>query len=179
MKFKGTIVITDPCYLVEEKDWDRSGWGSNLEALGLNTYITESTIYGDWGCTTFATKNPKKVVDDLAEISQHFHDNYSDELSDEEEKALCVECDEMQDSLNLKLEKLGNFAADAGLVSVFLLDEASSYNPGFLRWAEDHPWCVTIIDDFSGDVEYYVDQAGNAHIIGTGSIDFFTTQTGL
>ena len=179
MKFEGTIIITDPCYLVREEDWNKSEYGSNLEALGIHNYITESTIYGDWGCTTFATKNPKKVVDDLAKISQHFHDNYSNELSDEEKKALYAECNEMQNSLNLKLEKLGNFAADARLVSVFLLDEASSYNQGFLRWAEDHPWCVTIIDDFSGDVEYYVDQAGDAHIIGTGSTNFFTSQTGL
>lgn len=44
---------------------------------------------------------------------------------------------------------------------------------------EKHPWCVTTIKDFDGDIEYYVDEENEAHIIGTGSINFFTTQTSL
>lgn len=36
----------------------------------------------------------------------------------------------------------------------------------------DTNWC--------GEVEYYIDDAeGEAHIIGTGNVNFFTTQTGF
>lgn len=39
---------------------------------------------------------------------------------------------------------------------------------------------TTLIKDFDGEVEYYIDDAeGEAHIIGTGNVNFFTTQTGF
>ena len=47
MKFKGTIIITDPCYVInksKEDDWEKSDYGHNMEALGINTYFTENTI---------------------------------------------------------------------------------------------------------------------------------------
>lgn len=194
MKFKGTIVITDPCYIMRaehhgttpttEDDWDACGYGENMEALGINHYITESTIYGDWSCTTYATENPQEAVDKLAEISKYFSDKYEEYggykgISEEQYESLCKECDSKQDALNLKVENIGHFCADAGLVSVFLLDEVLAYNLDFLKWAEEHSWCVTMIKDFDGDVKYYVDEAGDAHIIGTGSTNFFTSQTGL
>ena len=61
MKFKGTIVITDPCYLdsdmpkssTAERWWDMVQYGDNLEATGINHYICESTLYGDWSCHTY------------------------------------------------------------------------------------------------------------------------------
>ena len=100
MHFKGTIVITDPCYIIKENpikypnekdfglpasisskpfkdystpeelaykaaldkyykesskydDWDKCDYGENMEVLGIHNYISESTIYGDWSCTTY------------------------------------------------------------------------------------------------------------------------------
>lgn len=193
MKFKSTIIITDPCYIIredrkwspdEEDDWGKSDYGQDMEALGIKNYITESTIYGDWSCTTYVTNNPHGAVNDLASISKYFNDKYEEfggykTITDEQYKNLCSECDEKQDSLNLEAEAVGRFCADAGLVSVFLLDEVLSYNPDFEEWMVEHPWCVTTIKDFNGDVEYVVDVAGDAHIVGTGSTNFFTTQTGL
>lgn len=39
---------------------------------------------------------------------------------------------------------------------------------------------IVEIKDFDGEVEYYIDDAeGEAHIIGTGNVNFFTTQTGF
>ena len=86
MKFKGTIIITDPCYImrakhhgttpITEDDWRACDYGQNIEVLGIKHYICESTIYGDWSCTTYATSNPKKAVDDLAEIAKYFNDKY-------------------------------------------------------------------------------------------------------
>ena len=74
---------------------------------------------------------------------------------------------------------IGNFCADAGMVCVLSMSEVIKYNPEFPKWIEEHPWCVTVIPDFDGEVEYYVDKEDEAHIIGTGNINFYTTQTGV
>lgn len=34
-------------------DWKVCGYGYDMSALGLNTWLADSTIYGDWSCTTF------------------------------------------------------------------------------------------------------------------------------
>ena len=64
MKFKGDIIITDPCYIIKEinsEDWDKCDFGDNMEVLGINHYISESTIYGDWSCTTFDMDSKKPL----------------------------------------------------------------------------------------------------------------------
>lgn len=203
MYFKGTIAITDPCYIIKKNpvecpnekdfglpasinskpfkdystleelaykaaldkyftesrkydDWDKCYYGENMEALGIHNYITESTIYGDWGCTTYKIKeNPYEVVDNLVEAS------------------------EKGDDYGVKYSKLGDFCADSGKVSVFLLNEVRKYNLGIDEWIASHDWCVTTIPDFDGEVNYYIDKQGNAHIVGIGNINFFTTQTSL
>lgn len=203
MKFKGTIIITDPCYVIKKNnypspkpadfnlpesidrkpykeyktpdelaykaacdkyfaeyrkkdDWSRCGCGQNMEVLGIHNYITESTIYGDWSCTTYKiTEDPYKVVNNLAEASEKGED------------------------YGIVCSKLGNFCADAGLVSVFNLDEVRKYNPDIDEWIASHDWCVTTIPDFDGEVNYYVDKQGFAHIVGVGNVNFFTNQTGL
>ena len=191
MKFKGTIIITDPCYIVKKctkknpypfpwttenikapnieemvkkynewedahDDWTKCMYGRNMEALGIEYYFTESTLYGDWGCTTYKIKeNPYTVINKFAE-SENTGEDYG------------IGC-----------SKLGEFCADAGLVAVFLLDEVRKYNPDIDAWIASHDWCVTIIPDFDGEVNYYVDKQGSAHIVGIGNINFFTTQTSL
>lgn len=171
MYFKGTIIITDPCYVmraghhgstpITEDDWDACDCGRNMKALGIKHYITESTIYGDWGCSTYQIQeNPKETIDKLAAVYKVSKDEY-----------IGVDVEIIKD--------LGNFCADAGLVSVFYLDEVLKYNPDFSKWVEEHSWCVTTIPNFDGEVEYYVDKNSEAHIIGTGNINFFTTQTSL
>ena len=44
MYFKGTIIITDPCYVIKSRDWESSNYGRNLR--GFQGYITEYTLYG-------------------------------------------------------------------------------------------------------------------------------------
>lgn len=73
------------------------------------------------------------------------------------------------------MKKIGNFCADAGMVGVFLLDEVLKYNPDF-NYHIKREWTTTLIKDFDGDINYYVDSDREAHIIGVGSINFFTTQ---
>lgn len=194
MKFKGTIIITDPCYIIktffeenpypfpwttdlinspnidemikqytewedEHDDWVKCENGRNMEALGISTYFTEDTIYGDWGCTTYKVDtDPVEIIDSMAEA--YANGDYEIDFS-------------------FKVSKIGNFCADAGLVAVFLLDEVRKYNPDIDKWIKEHPWCVTTIEDFDGNVEYYIDENSEAHIYGTGNINFFTTQTSL
>ena len=50
---------------------------------------------------------------------------------------------------------LGHFCADAGLVSVFLLDEVLAYNPNF-NYHLEKPWTTTLIPDFKGTVQIEV-----------------------
>jgi hypothetical protein len=201
MKFKGDIIITDPCYIIrEDKDykdmvnkpkfedymtnktyaenpelwetemeklneaekkwrrenpdhWDECDYGQDMEVLGIKTYLTSDTEYGDWSCTTY----------------------------------------------NEDGEKLGEFCADAGLVSVFLLDEVLKYNPEF----DDHiakPWTTTLIKDFDGEVsiehkEFSKEEKDSmaeedeevedsdwpsryVTVVGKGNINFYTKQTG-
>jgi hypothetical protein len=122
IEFDGNIIITDPCYIIRAEhhgtepitkdDWEACNGGSNMEALGINHYMTRDTIYGDWGCTTFNT--------DTNEV-------------------------------------IGEFCADAGLVSVFLLDEVLKYNPDF-NYHIERPWTTTLINDFKGTVQFVVKQ---------------------
>lgn len=212
MYFKGTVVITDPCYIIKKNpikypdekdfglpasisnkpfkdystpeelaykdaldryyeesrkydDWDKCDWGENMEVLGIHNYISKSTIYGDWSCSTYQTKEePKEFMESILRI-------LNDNLENGEDS---------EDWIPYEGEYIGEFCADAGLVGVFLLDEILAYNPEWKSWIEEHPWCATIIEDFEGEVEYYIDKVDEeAHIVGTGSINFYTAQTGI
>ena len=116
MEFDGDIIITDPCYIMREKneltenDWAACDYGDNMEALGITHYMTRDTLYGDWSCTTFDTDTK---------------------------------------------EAIGEFCADAGLVSVFLLDEVLKYNPEF-DYHLNREWTTTWIKDFKGTIEFVV-----------------------
>ena len=191
MKFKGTIIITDPCYVIkkyleenpypfpwtsnlinspnidemikqytewenEHDDWEKCDCGQNMEALGISTYFTKDTIYGDWGCCTY------KIVEDPYKVINNF-----------------VEAKKKGEDYEIDCSKLGNFCADSGQVSVFLLDEVRKYNPDIDEWIASHDWCVTTIPDFDGEVNYYIDKQGDAHIVGIGNINFFTIQVDL
>ena len=101
-------------------------------------------------------------------------------------------------------EEIGAFCADAGLVSVFLLDEVLKYNPDF-DYHKEKDWTTTLIPDFKGTVQFVVEhqegvyedtteyhKAGDrwedysVHVVGHGinkktgePINFRSTQTGL
>lgn len=54
MKFTGTVVVTDPCYVFSNyagdkvKAWDLVECGDVMERIGIVHYIVEQTGYGDW-----------------------------------------------------------------------------------------------------------------------------------
>lgn len=172
MKFKGDIIITDPCYIIKESnpdDWDKCDFGDNMEILGIKHYISEYTIYGDWSCTTFnvGDRDPKDFIKEYSKIT---------------DRMLALDdCCEEAEILSFKidnLKKLGRFCADAGKVAVFYLKDVLKYNPEF-DFHITRPWTTTVIRDFNGDIEYYLDENTDAHIIGKGNINFATLQTGL
>lgn len=151
MIVKDDIIITDPCYVVKDEDWDKCEYGDRLDKLGFTNYISEPTIYGDWACTTFAMP-----ISDLKDVLSN------------------------PDLIRRKeYSTLGEFCADAGMVCVTTMSEAVKYDSEFPKWIKEHPWCVTVVPNFEGVVDYYVDENAEAHIYGIGNINFYTTQTGL
>lgn len=55
------IIITDPCYIFNDEQYDKSNGYLNLEDIGIKNYICHSTLYGDWSCTTFNTDTSKEI----------------------------------------------------------------------------------------------------------------------
>lgn len=215
MKFKGTIIITDPCYVVKDTeirlkeagitakfplynddikdyekavrkyhelvdpydDWKTCECGSNMEKLGFSC-ISEPTIYGDWSCTTWSTPRNDLEVQ-IKELNDLYDRRWGILKKYGKHSDLYNLYDKQCTEATANILSLGNFCADSGMVAVFLLEEVLIYNPDFSKWIEEHPWCVTVIHDFDGDVQYYIDENNDAHIIGRGNINFFTSQTGF
>lgn len=216
MRFKGDIIITDPCYIIKSPedyakelgipfpaypkytegsiadynkamneyrsfmnkydDWSKCYCGEAMEQLGITNYICEPTIYGDWSCTTWSTPR-KDVAAQLEELCELQRKQYELRKQYGEDSAQSKIYDDKMFSATVDLKNIGEFRADAGMVAVFLLDEVLKYNPNF-DYHINRLWTTTLIKDFDGEVEYYIDDAG-AHIIGTGNVNFFTTQTGF
>jgi hypothetical protein len=186
MKFKGDIIITDPCYIIkddpEKDDWDLCNYGKNMEKLGINTYLTANTEYGDWSCTTIKD-DPKseKLLNELNKMYFEFFQNYNNPSIYKTEENRKKMYDEYM-AERIKKEKegeliLGNFCADAGLVSVFLLDEVLKYNPKF-DYHLNRNWTTTLIKNFDGNIEI-THKEGDISVVGKGNINFYTSQTGL
>ena len=65
MRFKGDIIITDPCYIMRQDHYDEdeekcNGY-ENMEKLGINHYLVRDTIYGDWSCTTYNSDTKEEI----------------------------------------------------------------------------------------------------------------------
>ena len=63
MKFKGDIIITDPCYVVDQEDIRNISFQNPkaMATLGFHNYMCRDTIYGDWRCTTYNTDTGEKI----------------------------------------------------------------------------------------------------------------------
>lgn len=156
VEFDGNIIITDPCYILKDgeshrDDWEKCGYGSEMENLGITHYMTRDTIYGDWSCSVYNMNTRRKI---------------------------------------------GEFCADAGLVSVFLLDEVLKYNPQF-DYHINRKWTTALIKNFKGTVQFVVEEEPYEYdgeqyvdycvrVVGHGinkrsgkPMDFIGTQTGL
>lgn len=186
MRFKGTVVITDPCYLdngmpeIPGVDWwSDVDYGENLGLSGFTDFISEDTLYGDWSCFTYkgTAKEVNKKAKEWDRYYMKFFSEYNKTENLEDREILLEEYKTKRDKF-IKENVLGEFCADAGKVCVVYLDEILAFNPNFKKWAEEHPWCVTIIENFDGEIEYVIDN-DEAHIQGTGNINFYTSQSGF
>ena len=184
MKFKGTILITDPCYLDHnsgEDLWFESSCGEDLSVYGCSQWISESTIYGDWSCHTYKGLK-EEVQQNIEEWNTHYMNFFrkynAKGVSQEERDKLLAEYRAF--SKEFKAEHTyGAFCADAGMVCVVYLDEVLKVNPGIQDLIDKCPHCVTIIEDFDGDIRYEVGDDDDAHIVGIGNKNFYTSQSGL
>lgn len=190
MKFKGDILITDPGYLVEEKDYDTprpklSDYSDNNEGYRWEEYIKdqekwdkendtwEITNNGEdlsvWGFTNYISEDTL-----YGDWSQIIYEGTGLENVLEVEKK-CKSSDNYAELDNLMkgFKELGTFCADSGMVCVVNLEEAKKFNPKIEDWCKSHPWCASIIRNFEGDIEYTLGE-DRAHIIGKGNINFFT-----
>jgi len=185
MKFKGNLIITDPCYIIKKgdnDDWHKCNYGSNMEALGIKNYLTADTEYGDWSCTTVKDDpQSQELVTKLNTMYTKFFSDYNnpDIYQTKENRADMYENYTKERELMIKDSGLviGLFCADAGLVSVFLLDEVLKYNPRF-DYHLKKSWTTTLVEDFDGEVEITHRKDG-VSVVGKGNINFYTTQTGL
>jgi hypothetical protein len=174
---KKDIIISDPCYLKHKTDWEITEIDKPL-----SDNINVSTLYGDWSCTTFRTRNADiKNMDDLK--------SYVKDVAN---------CDKN----NANDEIIGNFCADSGMVCVTYRDEVMKYNPNFeinecyihSFYSEDgiftpgekikesiYNRLATLIQDFNGEVDIFdfdIDDTTHRVICGFGNINFYTLQTG-
>ena len=188
MKFKGTIVITDPCYLtnkmsekVDHQLWYESGYGEDLTVFGCSQWISENTLYGDWSCFTYKGTEDEifKTMAQWNFIYFDFFSKYNTAGVTDEEKEVLLNNYKAKHTEFTKQYTYGQFCADAGMVCVVYLDEILKVNPHFKEWADKHDWGVTIIENFDGDIEYEVDEKGAAHIVGKGNLNFYTSQSGF
>lgn len=158
MKVKGTIVITDPCY------------------LKMDFPLTHrNTIYGDWSCMVYAGNiNENKKYEEWNDYFFKFFNEYNfSNKTPEEKKAMSEEYNKFKEEWRKNI--LGEFCADAGEVGIFEWDRLHEENK---EWCKQHPWCVTIIEDFDGEVD--LEEINNeVHVIGKGNKPFFSVQSGF
>lgn len=144
-QFKGDIVITDPCYI--------GRLGTFEDRLGIN--ILTPTGVGDWSCTVRKVLDTTKDAMTYAnELENSFWEFWNVGGREEEKKFM---------ALDEKSEIIGRFSADSGSTGVFLLSDILSIRPDFVKKIPAH--CYTVIEDFSGTVEWIVTPEKNNKFI--------------
>lgn len=74
---------------------------------------------------------------------------------------------------------IGSFCADGGMVMVAKLSDVLEYNPEF-DYHVTKPWTTALIKNFKGRVTFkYVKKLDELQLVGEGSVNFVTTQTGF
>lgn len=117
MYFKGTIVITDPCYIIKENPIKCP----NEEDFGLPASIS-SKPFKDY--STPEELAYKAALDYYFSESRKYDDWGKCDFGENMEVSIII-------FLNLLFMEIG------------VLDEILAYNPD---WIEEHSWCATIIE---------------------------------
>lgn len=190
-----TIIITDPCYIVNNcTEKNPNPVPFTKEAVESPNYEEIREAYYDW---------------------EEEHNDWKKCAYGSNMEALGISNYICRDTLygdwscstynTDTKECIGNFCADAGLVAVFELDEIRAYNSNIDKWIEDHSWCVTVIKNFTGNIDFKIVHTEGVYtkedeyesngkiyckegeawendevqVIGKGNVNFFTTQTGF
>lgn len=153
MFFKGSIYITDPCYISKDEDW-MSENGFDVESYSINCseftdYLIDATGVGDGSWTVYEV--PEGMNLSLQDIYDIIEDTDND-LSE--------------------FKEIGKYCADAGMSCVVYRKEADEYNPEFSKEYGGH--CYTLIKDFEGKIVEYYDEDNSLHFVGVGNKTFFT-----
>lgn len=181
MKFKGTIIITDPGYLasgnkfLENTDywWDETNFGEHLHKLGFTSYLTDNVEYGD--CTYFTYKGLEEEIVEKVKEWNCFYSNFISNIR----KLEFVDVQSMYDNQRnefINQNTYGEFCTDSGKICVVYLDEVLKFNPNFKDWVNSHKWCASIIEDFDGDIDLELDE-DSLHVVGIGNKNFYTFQS--
>lgn len=67
MRFDGDIIITDPCYIINDDntakrdDWELCEYGEDMSLIGIENCVTSDTGCGDWSCMVFEEGSNRKL----------------------------------------------------------------------------------------------------------------------
>lgn len=152
MFFKGSIYITDPCYIARDEDWmEKSGFdieNYTIQAKEFSDYLLEDTGIGDGSWKVYELPDDMTRFEDVEDIIEDIDQDFNE------------------------FKVIGEFCADAGMSCVVYKKEADQYNPDFCKEYKSH--CCTLLKDFDGEIESYFDDDGMLHFIGIGNKSFFT-----
>lgn len=171
MKFKGNILITDPCYITKDEDWrSTEELEDYYDLLSDNNVdsLSDSTGGGDGSWKVYKTDgDPMECVKKIQDIYDKSRKNDDETIS---------KIEEYLDNFTV----LGAFCADAGMSCVCDLKQLYEYNPEAKDFVEKHPWCCTVLENFDGEiVEEFVNIPGSCGyeqlvFVGKGNYNFFT-----
>lgn len=169
MKFDGDIIIIDPFYLSENircgVDSDLSNLQLNDSTIFSNSYIWKNTetIYNRWKVSEIL-ENTTSIVDFIDRIELAYSDFFNSPNKKNQENL---------EKLISKRNTIGRFLTDnSNTYGIFYLKDVLKYNPKLLEKYGD--WCYTVIKDFHGDIDIYIDRNKLFHIIGTGNKNFYS-----
>lgn len=194
-EFKGNIIITDPLYVVkQDKFEDPATKPKQSEFYPENwTAPTEEDYFNNTEKALIAKRcelNYNQAVSEWRDALPNDWDicNYGNDMNHLGFKNYLISdtvyglwsCSTFRYGDD---ELIGKFISDSGLVGVFYLDEILSYNP---TW-DIHlskPYCACMIPEFQGNIT--IANLGGSHtsdsdvrVIGKGSLNFYTKQTGF
>lgn len=156
MRFKGDIIITDPCYIIKSPEDYAKELGIPFPAYpkytedikaydkAMSEYRSFTNKYDDWGKCDYGDN--MEVLGFSNYISEPtIYGDWSCTTWSTPRKDVAAQLEELCELQRKQYELRKQYG-----------------------------------EDFDGEVEYYIDDAeGEAHIIGTGNVNFFTTQTGF
>lgn len=148
MNFKGNIYITDPSYIAQSEDWMDSfdPMDETIDCSEFTDCLMKSTGIGDGAWKVYECESHS-----LSEIQAIIEKgDYS------------------------RYHELGEFSVDSASACVVYQHEADDYNPSFIQDFQDKPHCLTLIENFDGEIEAYYDSDDELHFIGIGNICFFS-----